>query len=101
MNAPAAHGAFASFLEKRYEAEPEARLVAVMLAAARSPRHAALAALDHEWMELAFAPSDGSIGIAKVAWWRDEVARYAAGTPQHPITRVLAGSNEPVAAEDL
>jgi phytoene synthase len=30
------------------------------------------------------------VAEAKLDWWRDEIARFAAGTPQHPATRALA-----------
>jgi len=30
------------------------------------------------------------VAEAKLDWWRDEIARYAAGAPQHPSTRALA-----------
>ncbi len=34
-------------------------------------------------------PSDPSVARAKLDWWRGEVARTFAGTPQHPVTRAL------------
>ncbi len=30
-------------------------------------------------------PSDAAIARARLAWWRDEVARLFRGTPQHPV----------------
>ncbi len=30
------------------------------------------------------------VAEAKLNWWRDEIARFAAGAPQHPSTRALA-----------
>jgi phytoene synthase len=30
------------------------------------------------------------VAEAKLDWWRDEIARFAAGAPQHPATRALA-----------
>jgi len=35
-------------------------------------------------------PSDASAAQAALLWWRGEVARLYAGTPQHPVTRALA-----------
>jgi phytoene synthase len=32
---------------------------------------------------------DTSIAHAKLAWWRQELARLYTGTPQHPVTRAL------------
>jgi phytoene synthase len=29
------------------------------------------------------------VAIAKLDWWREEIARFAAGTPEHPATRAL------------
>jgi phytoene synthase len=34
--------------------------------------------------------SDASLARTKLDWWRTEVARLAAGDPQHPVTRALA-----------
>ena len=34
------------------------------------------------------------VAAAKLAWWRAEVAALFAGTPQHPVTRALAGAVE-------
>jgi len=35
-------------------------------------------------------PSDAAIARARLAWWRDEVARLFRGTPQHPVSQALA-----------
>jgi phytoene synthase len=34
--------------------------------------------------------ADASVAAAKLAWWRNEVARLYEGAPQHPVTRALA-----------
>jgi phytoene synthase len=36
-----------------------------------------------------------AVALAKLAWWRDEVARLYAGTPQHPVTQALARAITP------
>ncbi len=45
--------------------------------------------------------SDGAVATAKLDWWREEIGRFAAGTPQHPATRALhatqAGGHIPAA----
>ncbi|OJZ19103.1 MAG: squalene synthase HpnD [Thiobacillus sp. 65-29] len=33
--------------------------------------------------------SDGAVAAAKLDWWREEIGRFAAGAPQHPVTRAL------------
>jgi len=35
-------------------------------------------------------PSDAAVARAKLAWWRDEIARLFRGTPQHPVSQALA-----------
>jgi phytoene synthase len=35
-------------------------------------------------------PDDASVARARLAWWRDEVARLYRGAPQHPVSRALA-----------
>ena len=39
-------------------------------------------------------PSDPSVAGVRLAWWRQEIARLFAGTPQHPVTRALAPAIE-------
>ncbi|MDP2833474.1 MAG: presqualene diphosphate synthase HpnD [Pseudomonadota bacterium] len=38
---------------------------------------------------------DTTVAQAKLAWWRDEVARLYAGAPSHPVTLALRESVEP------
>jgi phytoene synthase len=33
--------------------------------------------------------TDAGVARAKLAWWRDEVGKLYAGTPQHPVTKAL------------
>jgi phytoene synthase len=33
--------------------------------------------------------TDASVARTKLAWWRDEVGKLYAGSPQHPVTRAL------------
>jgi phytoene synthase len=35
-------------------------------------------------------PSEASVAAARLAWWRQEISRLFAGTPQHPVARALA-----------
>jgi len=39
--------------------------------------------------------SDAQLAATKLAWWRAEIARLYAGTPEHPVTRALAPAIEP------
>jgi 15-cis-phytoene synthase len=47
-------------------------------------------ALMAEWRALMDPATDISVAQIKLAWWRDEMHRLAAGSPLHPITRHLA-----------
>ena len=33
--------------------------------------------------------TDTGVARAKLAWWRDEIGKLYAGTPQHPVTKAL------------
>ncbi len=46
-------------------------------------------ALLAEWRALTRADGEGVVMQTKLAWWRDEMIRLAAGTGVHPITRYL------------
>jgi 15-cis-phytoene synthase len=35
-------------------------------------------------------PADAAVARARLAWWRDEIARLYRGDPQHPVSRALA-----------
>ena len=37
--------------------------------------------------------SDPDVALAKLAWWRTEIAAVYGGTPSHPVTKALAASN--------
>ena len=41
-----------------------------------------------------------SVARAKLAWWREEVAKIYHGTPQHPVTRALADVVGPYQLEE-
>jgi hypothetical protein len=41
---------------------------------------------------------DMHVARTKLAWWRDEIERLAAGNAAHPVTRVLAGATTPATA---
>ncbi|MBX3661930.1 MAG: presqualene diphosphate synthase HpnD [Burkholderiales bacterium] len=45
--------------------------------------------------------TDPGVARTKLAWWRDEIRRLYAGSPQHPVTRALAEAVGPFGiAED-
>lgn len=51
-----------------------------------------LLALRAELAESSLGRQDHGVAHARLAWWREELERLAAGRPQHPITRSLAAA---------
>src|SRR6185312_17275198 len=47
-------------------------------------------ALGAEWRALMAPGIEPGVAHLKLAWWRDEIQRLAAGSPVHPIGRYLA-----------
>jgi 15-cis-phytoene synthase len=43
-----------------------------------------------EWQALSDPDTEADVARIKLAWWRDEMHRLAAGSPLHPISRYLA-----------
>jgi phytoene synthase len=69
-------------------------------AAARGPLLGIFALLA-EWRALMDPRTEASVAAAKLAWWREEMARLAGSHPVHPISRFLAAlraSHGPLAA---
>ena len=58
--------------------------------AGRLPLLTALFALRREFEETVKETSDPAIGRTKLAWWQNEIAALAAGTPSHPVSKALA-----------
>lgn len=56
---------------------------------AQRPRLALIEALRGEIARVPTSCSTPEIAVAKLAWWREEIARLAAGTPRHVLTRAL------------
>lgn len=58
--------------------------------AASQPLLTALFALRREFEETVKEVSDPAIGRTKLAWWQNELAALAAGSPSHPVSKALA-----------
>lgn len=46
--------------------------------------------LEAELRAIVIAPRDHGVAHLKLQWWRDELARLAAGAPRHPLAQALA-----------
>jgi len=58
--------------------------------AASQPLLSALFALRREFEETVKETSDPAIGRTKLAWWQNEIAALASGSPSHPVSKALA-----------
>jgi 15-cis-phytoene synthase len=58
--------------------------------AASQPLLSALFALRREFEETVKEISDPAIGRTKLAWWQNEIAALASGSPSHPVSHALA-----------
>jgi phytoene synthase len=67
--------------------------------AGRQPLLTALFALRREFEETVKETSDPTIGRTKLAWWQNETAALAAGSPSHPVSKALAAHLGDVQAE--
>lgn len=67
------------------------------------PAVAALHALARELGRVPHECTEPAVAHAKLAWWREELARSCAGGARHPVTRVLAPAlaRAPLAPESL
>lgn len=67
--------------------------------AASQPLLTALFALRREFEETVKETSDPAIGRTKLAWWQNELAALASGSPSHPVSKALAAYLPDVKAE--
>ncbi|MFM0738580.1 squalene/phytoene synthase family protein [Paraburkholderia xenovorans] len=67
--------------------------------AASQPLLTALFALRRELEETVKETSDPAIGRTKLAWWQNELASLAGGSPSHPVSNALAAYLPDVKAE--
>jgi phytoene synthase len=66
---------------------------------ASQPLLTALFALRREFEETVKETSDPAIGRTKLAWWQNEIAALASGSPSHPVSNALAAYLPDVKAE--
>jgi phytoene/squalene synthetase len=71
--------------------DPE--LIVRFAPADRRALHCALAALRAELEHLVEQHHEPAVATAKVAWWRSELAGFAAGDARHPATRALLAAD--------
>jgi phytoene synthase len=81
---------------------PATRVLAWLYSSsAQRPSLAALCAIEHEIAASVRPGLDHQVAHARLAWWREECRRCAAGQPEHPLTRELAAALAPAARATL
>lgn len=68
-------------------ARPEWRLIPIFFRAARAQGVAVGEQITLAWFDALRHPGDPPVAIGKLSWWLDEIARFEAGAPRHPLTK--------------
>lgn len=87
--------AFDSFIDKWRQRWPEWALLAVFVPEAQRGRVAAWFALLQELRDAAWSGSDPAPGLAKLAWWQEELRGWSRGARRHPLGEALQRLDAP------
>ena len=77
------------FVDKWRQCWPEWGLASVFVPAVQRGRLSAWLALLHELREAAWGGGDPTPGLAKLAWWQEELRGWAKGARRHPLGEAL------------
>lgn len=88
-------GALDSFLAKWHARWPEWRVAAVFLPAAQRDLAQDWFALLQEFTDAAWGGSEATPGLAKLAWWQEELRGWARGARRHPLATGLLAQAAP------
>ncbi|MDH5834150.1 phytoene/squalene synthase family protein [Luteimonas kalidii] len=86
MTAP---GSLDGFIDKWRARWPEWGIAEAFIARDQRPRAAAWFALLQELRDAAWAGSEPAPGLAKLAWWQEELRGWARGARRHPLGEAL------------
>lgn len=86
MSEPAA---FEGFVDKWRQRWPEWGVLSAFVPSAQRSTAAAWFTLLQELHEAAWGGSDSTPGLAKLAWWQEELRGWARGARRHPLGEVL------------
>lgn len=87
--------ALAGFIDKWRARWPEWQVARVFLPAAQRDVAAAWMALLQELTDAAWGGSDPTPGLAKLAWWQEELRGWGRGARRHPLGLVLQRMQAP------
>lgn len=85
----------AGFIDKWRRRWPEWTVVEVFMPAAQREPAAAWFALLQEVHDAAWGGSDPTPGLAKLAWWQEELRGWSRGARRHPLGEVLQKLDAP------
>jgi hypothetical protein len=87
--------ALGHFVAKWLHEVPEMQFARLFCAPAERARFDAWGALLHALQSARFGVRDGTVAMAKTAWWAEELRALAAGAPRHPLGQALRGDAAP------
>jgi hypothetical protein len=93
--APLQGAPYQDMLDKWQAHWPEWAVAEVFIPAPQRELARAWLALRGEWADAAWAGEDPTPGLAKLAWWQEELQGWARGAYRHPLGRLL--QKQPVA----
>ncbi|MEN1940884.1 phytoene/squalene synthase family protein [Luteimonas sp. MJ246] len=82
-------GDAAHFIEKWRARWPEWEIAGVFVPEAQRPRAEAWFSLLQELADAAWGGGDPTPGLAKLAWWQEELGGWAKGARRHPLGALL------------
>ena len=91
-------GTVASFIDKWRSRWPEWRIAEVFVPAGQRSVAEAWFTLLQELYESAWGGSDPTPGLAKLAWWHEELEGWAKGARRHPLGELLQRQPAPWSA---
>lgn len=80
-----------AFVAKFHERWPEWNVAIAFIAAPERAALEAWLALVQEFADAAWAGSEAAPGLAKLAWWQDELLGWSRGGRRHPLAQTLRG----------
>lgn len=92
MNEP---GALEAFIDKWRARWPEWRIVEVFVPASQRDTALAWFALLQELTDAAWSGEDSTPGLAKLAWWQEELQGWSQGRRRHPLGAALQSRPAP------
>ncbi|MCD9031436.1 hypothetical protein LDO32_06805, partial [Luteimonas sp. Y-2-2-4F] len=89
MTAPDAREAPEAFIDKFRARWPEWTVAIAFVPAEQRQAAQAWLALGEEFADAAWSGADAAPGLAKLAWWQDELQGWSRGARRHPLAQML------------